>query len=48
MAKNVLGRGVSALLPEENSEIEEKYFVCDIDKIVPNPHQPRSYFDAEK
>ncbi|MGE4559279.1 MAG: ParB/RepB/Spo0J family partition protein [Desulfobulbus sp.] len=48
MAKNVLGRGVSALLPEENPEGEEKYFICDIDKITANPHQPRSYFDAEK
>ncbi len=48
MAKSVLGRGVGALLPEESLDEEEKYFNCDIDKIVPNPHQPRSYFDPEK
>ena len=48
MAKSVLGRGVGALLPEESLEEDEKYFNCDIDKIVPNPHQPRSYFDPEK
>lgn len=48
MVKSVLGRGVSALLPEESSDEDEKYFVCDIDKIIPNPHQPRSYFDQEK
>ena len=48
MAKSVLGRGVGALLSEESLDEEEKYFVCDIEKIVPNPHQPRSYFDPEK
>ncbi len=47
MAKNVLGRGVDALLPDEDV-VEEKYFMCDIDKISPNPQQPRSYFDPEK
>ena len=48
MAKSVLGRGVGALLSEETLEEEEKYFLCDIEKIVPNPHQPRSHFDPEK
>jgi len=48
MAKSVLGRGVGALLSEESLDDDEKYFVCDIDKIIPNPHQPRSYFDPEK
>ena len=47
-AKNVLGRGVGALLPEEGNEEEQKYFYCDIEKISPNPSQPRSYFDEEK
>lgn len=47
-AKNVLGRGVGALLPEEGNEEEQKYFYCDIEKISPNPNQPRSYFDEEK
>ena len=48
-SKNVLGRGVSALLPDDMSLDEEsKYFLCDIDKIETNPHQPRSNFDEEK
>ena len=46
--KNVLGRGVGALLPEEATEAEDKYFLCDIEKIRANPNQPRSYFDEEK
>lgn len=45
--KNVLGRGVGALLPDDDRE-DEKYFMCDIDKISPNPNQPRSYFDTDK
>jgi ParB family chromosome partitioning protein len=47
--KSVLGRGVEALLQHDldNSE-EEKFFFCDIDKIEPNPHQPRKYFDEVK
>jgi ParB family chromosome partitioning protein len=48
-SKNVLGRGVSALLPDDVSLDEEsKFFFCDIDKIEANPHQPRSNFDEEK
>ena len=46
--KNVLGRGVGALLPEDLTEAEEKFFLCDIDKISPNPNQPRNYFDEDK
>ncbi len=46
--KNVLGRGVGALLPDEVESDEGRFFLCDIDKIRPNPHQPRSYFDPEK
>ncbi|MCI5138076.1 MAG: ParB/RepB/Spo0J family partition protein, partial [Candidatus Electrothrix sp. AR1] len=48
-SKNVLGRGVSALLPDDMSLDEEsRFFLCDIDKIETNPHQPRSNFDEEK
>ena len=47
--KNALGRGVGALLPDDlDSENEDIFFLCDIDKIEPNPQQPRSYFDPEK
>lgn len=49
-SKNVLGRGVAALLPDDVSldDEESKYFFCDIDKIEVNPHQPRNNFDEEK
>ncbi|MCI5149710.1 MAG: ParB/RepB/Spo0J family partition protein [Candidatus Electrothrix sp. MAN1_4] len=47
-SKNVLGRGVAALLPDDMSfEEESKFFLCDIDKIEANPHQPRSNFDED-
>lgn len=42
MAKQTgLGQGVSVLFGQDS---EEKYFQCDIDKIIPNKHQPRSHF----
>ena len=48
-AKSVLGRGVGALLPEDlNGPNEEKFFYCDIDKIEPNPEQPRKHFDEDR
>ncbi len=44
MAKNTgLGQGVGLLFGE--TELQEKYFQCDIGKIQPNKHQPRSHFD---
>jgi ParB family chromosome partitioning protein len=47
--KSVLGRGVGALLPDDLTENDgEKFFFCDIDKIVPNPDQPRKHFDEDK
>jgi len=46
--KSVLGRGVGALLPTDIADEEERFFMCDIEKIDPNPNQPRSYFDEEK
>lgn len=48
-SKTVLGRGVGALLPDSEEEtIADKYFLCDINKIQPNPNQPRVFFDEEK
>jgi len=48
-SNNVLGRGVAALLPDDLSLDEEsRFFLCDIDKIEANPHQPRNNFDEEK
>ncbi len=40
-----LGRGVDLLFNQEQDE--EKYFLCDIEKIVPNQFQPRTHFDEE-
>lgn len=48
MVKSVLGRGVGALLPEDDSEEADRFFMCDVEKISANPQQPRSYFDTEK
>ncbi len=36
-----LGHGVGLLFNEE----KEKYFECEVEKIVPNKHQPRSHFN---
>ncbi len=47
--KTVLGRGVGALLPDGVEEAKgESYFLCDIDRIHPNPNQPRVFFDEDK
>jgi ParB family transcriptional regulator, chromosome partitioning protein len=42
--KTGLGQGVGLLFSNEE---DEKYFECDIEKIVPNRHQPRHYFAEE-
>ena len=48
-SKNVLGRGVGALLPDDlELDDEERFFLCDIDKIEANKFQPRTYFDEDK
>lgn len=46
--KSVLGRGVGALLQTDIQDEDDRFFMCDIEKIAPNPDQPRSYFDEEK
>ena len=48
MAKKRLGRGLGALIPgamENQSDI--KIREIEIDKIKPNPYQPRRHFDEE-
>jgi len=42
--KTGLGQGVGLLFAKDD---EEKYLECDIEKIIPNKHQPRSYFEEE-
>ncbi len=41
--KTGLGQGVGLLFGEE----QEKYFECNINKIKPNKHQPRTHFNHE-
>jgi ParB family transcriptional regulator, chromosome partitioning protein len=41
--KKGLGRGVDQLFNQE--QVEEKYFECEVENIVPNQYQPRSHFD---
>ena len=49
MARKVLGRGLSALLGEETTNLSgENYLEIDIDLIEPNSSQPRSRFIEEK
>jgi ParB family chromosome partitioning protein len=40
-----LGQGVSLLFGDKQ---EDKFFHCDIDKIIPNKHQPRTSFNDTK
>jgi ParB family chromosome partitioning protein len=43
--QTVLGQGVSLLFGDKQ---EDKFFHCDIDKIIPNKHQPRTSFNDTK
>ncbi len=46
---SVLGRGVGALLSGDlDPEEKNRFFLCDIDKIKPNPNQPRQFFDEDR
>ena len=44
-----LGRGLGALLAEEDDTLaaEGEYILCDLDKIAPNPYQPRHEMDPD-
>jgi ParB family chromosome partitioning protein len=47
MTKQVLGKGLSALIPanKELSTSDTSYRVIPLDRIAPNPMQPRRHFD---
>jgi len=47
MKKKVLGRGLEALIPEAKPA-ETPQNEIDIDRIVPNPNQPRLSLDEER
>lgn len=50
MAKRVLGRGLQALIPDVDDNVQEHQRVVqiDIDLIAANPYQPRQTFDQSK
>lgn len=54
--KKALGRGLASLIPDAAAGKEEgapvlapkkEYFLCDIEKVIPNPDQPRKIFQKE-
>lgn len=54
--KKVLGRGLASLIPDAHLEAgaaqgpiatKKEFFLCDIEKIVPNTYQPRKIFQKE-
>lgn len=47
MEKRALGKGISALIPERDPELQGKTLVVKIEQIRPNPFQPREYFDQQ-
>ncbi len=47
MKKRALGRGLEALIPEVE-RTESPLTEIDIDRVVPNPHQPRLSLDEER
>jgi ParB family chromosome partitioning protein len=55
--KKALGRGLASLIPDaaagkgEGAPVlapKKEYFLCDIEKVVPNPDQPRKIFQKEE
>lgn len=49
--KKALGRGLASLIPSAKPEggapAKKDYFLCGIEKIVPNTYQPRKIFDKD-
>lgn len=48
MERKALGRGLSALIPEQHEEKEDRIIYAAIDRIRENPFQPREKFDQKK
>ena len=47
MERKALGKGIGALIPEKESVAEDKSLYVKLDKIKPNPFQPREHFDNQ-
>ncbi len=48
MERKALGRGLGALIPEQETAREDRILYVDIGKIKENPFQPREKFDQKK
>lgn len=48
MQKKALGKGLSALIPERVEEKEERVSYVSLERIRPNPFQPRENFDKKR
>ncbi len=46
--KQVLGKGLAALIPDTGVGQKEAFFICPVDAITTNPYQPRKVFNEEK
>lgn len=50
--KSALGRGLASLIPDAKTDqpsgiSKKEFFLCDIEKIVPNTYQPRKIFNKD-
>lgn len=46
--RTALGKGLGALIPPPRfSHLNDDYFMCPVDKVTPDPHQPRQRFDDD-
>lgn len=48
MKRNVLGKGIAAIISNEPTIPQSKLQEIEIDRIYPNPHQPRKQFSEQK
>ena len=47
MDRKALGKGISALIPEKETDAHEKIAYVSLDQIRPSPFQPREDFDPQ-
>ena len=46
--RNALGRGLDALIATPRyAQVHDDYMLCPLERIAPDPHQPRQHFDDE-
>lgn len=47
MERRALGKGIGALIPEQPTETSQRIVYLPVERIKPNPFQPRENFDAQ-